>query len=234
MAGDFRTERAGKILDALVAVYGVRPWNWHTRQPPFHVLVGTILSQRTRDEKTDLAAQAVLERFPDPASLAAAPLETVEALVRPANFYRTKARRLREAAAILCRRHGGRVPESLEELTALPGVGRKTANCVLVYGFGKAALPVDVHVHRIANRLGLVRTRTPEETERELWEIVPDRHRLLVNELLVKHGQTLCGPRNPRCGECPVNALCSAGSGGLKDEDGVQEARRGRNGRDSL
>jgi endonuclease-3 len=113
-------------------------------------------------------------------------------------------------------------------------VGRKTANCVLVYGFGKAALPVDVHVHRIANRLGLVRTRTPEETERELWEIVPDRHRLLVNELLVKHGQTLCGPRNPRCGECPVNALCSAGSGGLKDEDGVQEARRGRNGRDSL
>ncbi len=207
------------VFQALADCYGLSPWNWHTNGDPFRVLVGTLLSHRTRDPKTDEAAQAVLDKYPTAKALAEAPVESIAALVRAVNFYKTKARRLKETAALLVERHGGKVPENESDLLALPGVGPKTAACVLVYGFGKPVIPVDVHVHRISRRLGIVQTRTPEATRQVLERLVPPRWMLHVNELLVKHGQTTCLPRNPRCSECVVAAWCAdGGSGGSRAE----------------
>ncbi len=204
--------RIGEVLGRLAERYGTTPWNWHTRRDPFRVLVGTVLSHRTRDEKTDEAAQAVLKAFPDPHRLADASLAELESLVRCVNFYKSKAQRLKEIARILVERFHGRVPETLEELVTLPGVGPKTAACVLVYGFRKPAIPVDTHVHRISRRLGWTCTETPEETEKVLVRLVPAEWVLLINELLVKHGQTICRPRNPLCGQCPVRDRCAYGT----------------------
>ncbi len=201
-------DRADRILNRLSEEYGVEPWNWHTKQAPFQVLIGTVLSHRTRDENTDKASQALLAAYPDAASIAEAPLEQVEALIRPANFYKTKAKRIKDICQILLERHQGAAPQSMDELLKLPGVGRKTANCVLVYGFRIPSIPVDAHVHRIPNRLGILCTKTPDETEQELMRIVPERHLLYVNELFVKHGQTICKPVGPACYGCSIVELC--------------------------
>ena len=199
---------AVKTLRLLAARYGNDPWNWHTQQTPFQVLIGTVLSQRTRDENTDAAARALFSRYPSPEALAVAKVEEIEELIRPVNYYRTKAKRIHDICTILLARYGGRAPDTIAELIKLPGVGRKTASCVMVYGFRRPALPVDTHVHRIANRIGLVRTRVPEETERALCEVLPERHLMSCNELMVKHGQTICRPRGPKCEECPVAEGC--------------------------
>jgi endonuclease-3 len=204
---------AVKILRLLAARYGNDPWNWHTQQTPFQVLIGTVLSQRTRDEKTDAAARALFSRYPSPETLAGAEVEEIEKLIRPVNYYRTKAKRIHDICAILLARHNGRTPDTIAELMKLPGVGRKTASCVMVYGFRRPALPVDTHVHRIANRIGLVRTREPEETERALCEVLPERHLMSCNELMVKHGQTICRPRGPKCEGCPLAGACLYASG---------------------
>lgn len=174
------------------------------REPedPFRVLIATILSQRTRDRNTERASAALFRNYPTPEAIESAPLADLERLIRPCGFYHTKARVLKEVCRALRERHGGQVPASLEELLALPGVGRKTANCVRVYGFGMPAIPVDTHVHRISNRLGWVRTRTPEETEEALVRSVPRRYWLDLNELFVRFGQEVCRPVGPRCGEC--------------------------------
>ncbi|MEM3086142.1 MAG: endonuclease III [Halobacteria archaeon] len=171
-------------------------------EEPFKVLIATILSQRTRDENTERAARALFARYATPEAIESAPPSELGRLIRPAGFYNQKSRVLREVCRVLRERHGGRVPPSLEELLALPGVGRKTANCVLVYGFGKPAIPVDTHVHRISNRLNWVRTRTPEETEDALVASIPRRYWLDLNELFVRFGQEVCRPVGPRCGEC--------------------------------
>jgi endonuclease-3 len=197
-----------ETLRLLAARYGNDPWNWHTRQTPFQVLIGTVLSQRTRDEKTDAAARALFSRYPSPEALAVANVEEIEELIRPVNYYRTKAKRILGICTILLAHYHGRTPDTIVELMKLPGVGRKTASCVMVYGFRRPALPVDTHVHRIANRIGLVLTRVPEETERALCEVLPERHLMSCNELMVKHGQTICRPRGPKCGECPIASSC--------------------------
>ncbi len=205
------TKKLCAVLQALADCYGLSPWNWHTNGDPFRVLVGTLLSHRTRDPKTDEATRAVLEHYPTAKDLAEAPVERIATLVRPVNFYKTKARRLKETAALLVERHGGKVPDQERDLTALPGVGPKTAACVLVYGFRKPAIPVDVHVHRICRRLGITTCPTPKETQGVLEKLVPARWILHVNELLVKHGQTTCLPRSPKCSRCVVAAWCSDG-----------------------
>ena len=160
------------VLDRLSEFYGRGDWRVpylrDHAENPFQVLIGTILSQRTRDEATDLASAQLFARYPTPEALAVAPRATVERLIRPTGFYRTKSKVIRECARAVLERWGGEVPRTLEELVSLPGVGPKTANCVLVFGYGIPAIPVDTHVHRIANRLGVVRTRTPEETEEGL------------------------------------------------------------------
>jgi endonuclease-3 len=201
-----------KILETLAETYGTNPWNWHTRQTPFQVLVGTVLSQRTRDEKTDEAAKALFSRFPSPETLASAPEEEISNLIRPANYYNTKAARIKEISKIILEKYTGNTPDTIDELMQLPGVGRKTAGCVMVYGFRKKALPVDTHVHRISNRIGLIQTQTPEESEKELWKVLPEDYIMHYNELMVKHGQTICKPISPLCHECQIVELCGYGS----------------------
>jgi len=175
---------------------------------PYRVLIRTILSQRTRDENTDEATARLFERYPSIEDVAYAPLEELETLIRKAGFYHVKARRIREVSRIILEEYDGKVPDDINELLKLPGVGRKTANCVLVYAFGRPAIPVDTHVHRISNRIGLVDTRTPEETERALMEVIPEEYWIELNDLMVQFGQDICRPLGPRHEECPIADHC--------------------------
>lgn len=175
---------------------------------PFEVLIYTIISQRTRDEQTHVAADSLLSVFPSAKDLAKANIGKIEKLIKPAGFYRVKARKIKEVCKIIQEKYNGKVPNDFELLMELPSVGRKTANCVLVFGFGKPAIPVDTHVHRISNRLGLVRTSKPEETEEELKKVLPKKYWLDINHMFVRFGQTICRPISPKCEECPVSGLC--------------------------
>ncbi|MCG6916565.1 MAG: endonuclease III [Deltaproteobacteria bacterium] len=204
-------KRIEKVLEILTRTYGNNPWNWHTRQTPFQVLIGTVLSQRTRDEKTDEAAKALFARYSSPEMLAAAPVKEIARLIRSANYYNTKAQRIKEISKIILERHGGDTPDTISDLMGLPGVGRKTASCVLLYGFKKKALPVDTHVHRISNRIGLVTTQTAEQSEGELWKVIPEKYVIFYNELMVKHGQRVCKPISPQCPKCPIVQYCNYG-----------------------
>ena len=180
---------------------------------PFQILVGTILSARTRDENTAEVSKRLFARYPDPAKLARAKKKDVERVIKSIGFYRVKAGRIIEVAKIIDGRYGGRVPRDLEKLVELPGVGRKTANCVLVYAFGEPAIPVDTHVHRISNRLGLVETRTPEETEAALAKKIPKKFWLEINDTFVMYGQNICRPVSPMCGRCRIRRSCRHASG---------------------
>lgn len=175
---------------------------------PFEVLIYTIISQRTRDEQTDVAADSLLSVFPSAKDLAKADIRKIEKLIKPAGFYRVKARKIKEVSKILQEKYNGKVPDDFESLMELPSVGRKTANCVLVFGYGKPAIPVDTHVHRISNRLGLVKTSKPEDTEEELKKVLPKKYWLDINHMFVRFGQTICRPIKPKCEECPVTDLC--------------------------
>jgi endonuclease-3 len=203
------------LLDRLSAFYHAGDWRVpylrDHAENPFQVLIGTILSQRTRDENTDRASARLFAKYPDAQSLAAATPRQIEPLIRETGFYHTKAKGIRACAREILDRFGGVVPQTLEELLTLPSVGPKTANCVVVFGYGLPGMPVDTHVHRIANRLGVVRTKTPEETEAALRKVVPMRYWIPVNPLLVQHGQNLCRPIGPKCPECPVSDLCATG-----------------------
>lgn len=175
---------------------------------PFQILIGTILSARTRDENTARVSKKLFARYPTPAKLARARKKDVERMIKSIGFYRVKAARIVEVARIIDERHGGRVPRDLEKLVQLPGVGRKTANCVLVYAYGEPAIPVDTHVHRISNRLGLVDTSTPEETEAALAKKVPKKFWLEINDTFVMYGQNICRPVSPMCDRCRIRRSC--------------------------
>jgi len=204
-----------RLLDRLSEFYHTGDWRVpylrDHAENPFQVLIGTILSQRTRDANTDRASAALFARYPDAQSLAKAEPREIEPLIRATGFYRTKARLIRSSAREILDRFHGEVPRELDALTSLPGVGPKTANCVLVFGYGLPGMPVDTHVHRISNRLGVVRTRTPEETEAALRRTVPQVYWIPVNPLLVQHGQNLCRPLRPLCPSCPVIEQCATG-----------------------
>ena len=175
---------------------------------PYRVLIRTILSQRTSDENTDQASAFLFAKYKTINEMVHADVADIERLIRPAGFYHVKAARIKEVSQILLDEFDGKVPDTIEELLTLPGVGRKTANCVLVYGFKKPAICVDVHVHRISNRMGLVETKTPEQTEEKLKKLVPKKYWLEINDLLVQFGQTICRPVNPLHDICPVNGCC--------------------------
>ncbi|MFQ5909350.1 MAG: endonuclease III domain-containing protein [Thermoplasmata archaeon] len=175
---------------------------------PYRVLISTILSHRTQDENTNRAATNLFGVYPSPESLAEADVREVERLIKPAGFYRVKARNIKRVASLLVEEHQGEVPDNLDSLLRLPAVGRKTANCVLVYAFGKPAIPVDTHVHRISNRLGIVHTKNPRQTEEALSKIVPERHWIRLNELFVRFGQDVCRPIAPFCHDCDLADLC--------------------------
>ncbi len=175
---------------------------------PFKILIGTILSHRTRDENTTKATENLFSVYKTPFQLAEADEASVRALIRPSGFYNMKARNVIRCSKQLVTEFGGRVPDSMEDLLKLHAVGRKTANCVLVYAFGRPAIPVDTHVHRISNRLGIVGTKKPEETEAALTRLVPRRYWLDVNDLFVRFGQTTCKPVGPKCGICTLASMC--------------------------
>ena len=176
------------------------------RGSPFRVLVSTVLSTRTQDPVTAKASRRLLAAAPTPTRLLQLKPGQTERLIYPVGFYRTKAKQLRNLARTLVRL--GRVPDTVDELLLLPGVGRKVANIVLSRGFGIPAVAVDTHVHRISNRLGLVDAETPRETERQLEAVLPRRYWIEWNYLLVAHGQTVCRPQAPRCSLCPVRRWC--------------------------
>ncbi len=178
---------------------------------PFQMLVMTMLSARSKDSTTIPLVKKMFAQYPKPEDYVNMDLKKLEKMIYGIGFYHVKARYLKRLAQEIVQRHKGRVPDTLEELTALPGVGRKTANCILAYTFKKPAIAVDVHVHRISNRLGWVKTKTPEQTEESLQRIVPKENWRDVNRLFVGHGQTICLPRNPKCGVCPVRKGCEYG-----------------------
>lgn len=176
---------------------------------PFSILIGTILSARTRDENTAKVVRALFDVYGTPAELAAADYNDVKKIIKSIGFYRVKAKRIIDVAKIIVEQYDGQVPKNMEELTSLPGVGRKTANCVLVYAFEKPAIPVDIHVHRISNRLGIVDTKVPEETEMELRNIIPRSYWLEINDTFVMYGQNICKPISPMCDVCRIQDRCA-------------------------
>jgi endonuclease-3 len=178
------------------------------KNDPYRVLVCGILSARSRDEKTVPVCKRLFERYPTAEELLKAPIEEIEETLRGIGLHRQKAKYLKSAVRMLIEDYGGKLPDSLEELVKFPGVGRKIANIILIHAFGKDTIAVDTHVHRIANLLGLVSTKTPEQTEMELKRITPKELWKEINYLLVGFGQTICQPKNPSCETCPLKELC--------------------------
>jgi len=178
------------------------------KQDPFKILISTILSARTKDANTRAATEKLFAKFNTPELIANAVVEVLENLVHKAGFYKVKAARIKEVSQIIVEKFNGKVPKDFDELISLPGVGPKTANCVLVYAFKIPAIPVDTHVHRISNRLGWVKTKKPDETEKELKELIPKEQWIRVNRLLVRFGQQICLPINPKHEICPINGFC--------------------------
>ncbi len=175
---------------------------------PFQILISTIISLRTKDEVTAEASERLFKLADNPYDMLKLSEEEIAKAIYPAGFYRNKAKTIKKISRILVEKYNGQVPDSLEELLKLPGVGRKTANIVLALSFNKPAICVDVHVHRITNRLGFVKTKTPEETEQELMKKVPREYWNKINDLLVAFGQTICKPVSPFCSKCPVSQYC--------------------------
>lgn len=175
---------------------------------PFKILIGTILSARTRDEVTTAVIKALFSRFKNADELSGANLSDIKKLIQKIGFYNVKAARLKEVSQLIIKKYNGEVPSNLNDLLTLPGVGRKTANCVLVYGFKKAAIPVDIHVHRISNRIGIVNTKNPEETENVLQKSIDKKYWIRVNETFVMFGQNICLPIKPKCNVCQLTKMC--------------------------
>jgi endonuclease-3 len=201
-----------EILKRLKEHYpDAKPELWF--RSPFELLVATILSAQTTDRQVNAVTGTLFGRFPDAASLAAADLEEIEAVIKSCGFYHTKARNLRAAAAALMEKHAGQVPRTMEELTALPGVGRKTANVVLSNAFGIPAIAVDTHVFRVANRLGLADAKDELKTEQQLRENIPEEQWSIAHHWLIYHGRRVCHAQRPKCEICFLYDLCPWGKG---------------------
>jgi endonuclease-3 len=198
-----------QILRALRRTYAHMKFAEFNLRDPFRVLISCIISQRTRDEQTWQASEKLFALADRPQGIARLAVLQIENAIRLAGFFREKAQHIRDASRVIATEHGGKVPADFDELMKLPGVGRKTANIVLSFGFSIPAIAVDVHVHRISNRLGLVETREPEQTEAALAKIVPRRWWIAINDLMVRHGQAVCKPTRPECVKCPVADLCA-------------------------
>lgn len=194
-----------RVIVQLNDLYDLRTFH---NKDPYKVLIRTILSQRTCDENTDKASETLFNKYPTMYDVADAPIEDLEVLVKQAGFYRVKSRRIKEVSQIIIDEFDSTVPNNLKELISLPGVGRKTANCVLVFAFNEPAIPVDTHVHRISNRWGLIKSKNPDDSEEKLMKIVPKKYWIEINDLMVQFGQDICRPIHPKCEECPIADIC--------------------------
>jgi endonuclease-3 len=180
----------------------------HYVETPFTTLISCILSLRTQDKTTYAASERLFEIANTPEKMLATPVGVIQKAIYPVSFYRVKARTIHKICDQLQTRFGGEVPSGLDELLELPGVGRKTANIVVTLGFRKHGIAVDTHVHRISNRLGYVRTKTPDDTEMALRKKLPRRYWIIYNDLLVAYGQNLCKPISPFCSQCKIAMYC--------------------------
>ncbi len=178
------------------------------RRSPFEVLIATILSLRTKDEVTRFASKRLFERAHTPHQMLSLDDSEIAKLIYPVGFYKTKSKTILEISRVLIRDHDGSVPDNLDDLLCLKGVGRKTANLVITLGFGKLGVCVDTHVHRISNRLGYVKTKTPEQTEMALRAQLPKQYWIQYNDLLVTWGQNVCKPISPICSKCDISQYC--------------------------
>lgn len=211
-------DKIGKILDGMIKTMdavkpprmtALRQLREAENGSPLSILIGTILSARTRDENTSAVVRKLFSQYKTARALASAKVSDVEKIIKSTGFYHVKAKRIIEVAAIIDSKYSGKVPQTLDKLVELPGVGRKTANCVLVYAFDKPAIPVDTHVHRISNRIGLVQTKTPEDTEAELMKKIPKKHWIRINDTFVMYGQNICKPISPMCTVCQIKKECN-------------------------
>jgi endonuclease III len=208
---------SGKTVAKLLRILSRESVKWNApivalaaqqNQDPFLTLIGCILSLRTKDETTAVACERLFAKARTPEAMLALPQKTLEKLIYPVGFYRTKARVIRGICRDLIDKFGGRVPDNIDDLLSLNGVGRKTANLVVTQAFRKPGICVDTHVHRISNRWGLVVSKTPDKTEMALRKILPRRHWIDYNTILVAFGQTLCQPVSPWCSRCPIETEC--------------------------
>lgn len=179
-----------------------------TEKDPFKVLISCILSQRSKDEMTEKVSNELFKIVHKPEDLINLENRELEKILYSIGFYKVKARRLKEVSKILIEKYNGSVPDKLNELLKHPGVGRKTANIVITKGFNKNGIAVDTHVHRISNRLGLVRTKRPEETEINLKMAIPEKYWIELNDYLVNFGKNICTPISPKCSICPIEKYC--------------------------
>ncbi len=203
-------QRALEILESMKQAVDLpgTPAPLEESREAFPVLVSTVISLRTRDAVTRTVSARVLKSAPDVKSMISIDIKELETLLRPAGFFRQKAKQLKQTAELIHSRFEGKVPDNIEDLMSLPGVGRKTANFVLGMVFGKPAICVDIHVHRISNRLGLACTSSPEETELQLQRIFSPEYWSRINHIMVTFGQRICKPVKPRCEACPLNTTC--------------------------
>ncbi|WP_461863247.1 endonuclease III domain-containing protein [Thermococcus sp.] len=221
-----KRERAVKIVRKLMEMYPRRSMGEILQGDPYFTLIRCIISQRTKDETTDRASEVLFRRYPTMESLANARVEEIQRLLKEngVGLWKTKGRWIVETSRILLEQYDGKVPDTLEELVKLPGIGRKCANIVLAYGFGYQAIPVDTHVNRISKRLGLAPPRVPpEKVEEYLSELIPENLWIYVNHAMVDHGKRICRPIGPKCEMCPLRELCPYAKGLVRDE----EIRRG-------
>ncbi len=178
------------------------------KRTPFHVLISCLLSLRTKDQTTREASHRLFAAADNPEEMMNIHTPKLEKLIYPVGFYRTKARKIKEICKVLVEKYKGDVPNEIDELLKLNGVGRKTANLVVTLGYSKPGICVDTHVHRITNRWGYVKTKNPHETEFALREKLPKKYWLTINDLLVTYGQNICVPISPKCSICPVSSYC--------------------------
>lgn len=203
----FPIDRAIAILRKEVPRYIV-PIVSHYVESPFKVLISTLLSLRTKDKVTAVASRRLFAEADTPAAILGLPLNTVEKLIYPVGFYKNKAKTIHHVCQTLLEKYGGKVPDGLDELLTMKGVGRKTANLVVTLGFNLPGICVDIHVHRISNRWGYVKTAAPDDTETALRKKLPKKYWIEFNDLLVTYGQNVCLPVSPRCSTCPLTAFC--------------------------
>ncbi len=201
-------KKVNKIISLLKKQYDDTFFLAKANDDPFYVLISCMLSHRTKDELTYPTATRLFEKADTPKKMAGLTPKQIEKLIYPIGFYKTKAKRIREASKKIIKEYSGQVPDTMQELLKFKGVGRKTAGIVLTHAFKKPAMPIDTHCHRISNRLGLVKTKSPEETELQLMKIISKKHWLEINELFVKHGQNTCKPISPFCSKCIIEKLC--------------------------
>lgn len=196
------------IFKLLMNHYPVNKFKEHGDENPFQVLISCILSLRTKDEVTYVASKKLFKVADTPKKLMNLDTKTIQELIYPVGFYKRKSETIKNIAKKIHEQYNDKVPDTIDELLKLKGVGRKTANIVITYGHNKEGLAVDVHAHRIPNRIGWIKTKTPEETEMLLRKDLPNKFWIPFNELMVRHGKAICRPISPICSQCPINEYC--------------------------